>query len=89
MNFEGVRPGSQPDPQPPTESGQESPEPVRIIEVRVNQMRELYGTSDSRVLNPGLHSPGRDLNREGQAPIISSPRRDLHSFPARPQTGHA
>ena len=29
------RPGSQPDPHPPKESGQGSPEPVRIAEVRV------------------------------------------------------
>jgi hypothetical protein len=29
------RPGSQPDPHPPKESGQGTPEPVRIAEVRV------------------------------------------------------
>jgi len=32
------RPGSQPDPHPPKESGQGSPEPVRITEVRVHRM---------------------------------------------------
>ena len=31
------RPGSQPDPRPPTESGQGSPEPVRTAEVRLDK----------------------------------------------------
>ena len=100
------RPGSQPDPHPPTESGQGSPEPVRQAEVRqrcgtqqVNSVARherhpVAAESDTSVLFPaffnlGLHNPGRDHNREGQASSISSPKRDLHSFPARPQTGHA
>jgi hypothetical protein len=58
------RPGSQPDPHPPKESGQGSPEPVRTVEVRqrrdtqqVNSMtqRERYpvaAKSDTPVLFP-------------------------------------
>jgi hypothetical protein len=34
-------------------------------------------------LNLGLHNPSRDHNREGQALSISSPRRDLQSFPCQ------
>jgi len=37
--------------------------------------------------NLGLHNPSRDHSREGQALSIASPKRDLHSFPARLQTG--
>ena len=100
------RPGSQPRPCPPRESGQGSPEPVHRTEVRqrcdtqqVNLMARckrhpVAAKSDMPLIFPtffnlGLHNPSRGHNREGQAPSISSPRRDLHSFPARPQTGHA
>ena len=38
---------------------------------------------------PGLHNPDLDHNREGQAPSISSPKRDPYSFPVRLQTGDA
>jgi len=100
------RPGSQPDPHPPPESGQGAPEPVRTAEVRqrcdtqqvnsvtLRERHSVVAESDTPVLFPaflhfGWHNPSWDHNREGQAPSISSQRRDPHSFPARPQTGHA
>jgi hypothetical protein len=44
--------------------------------------------SDTPVLLPaffnlGLHNPSRDHSREGQAPSISSPKRDSYFFPLR------
>jgi len=63
------RPGSQPDPHPPKESGQGSPEPVRTAEVRqrcdtqqVNLMarRERHpvaAESDTPLLIPGVEPP--------------------------------
>jgi hypothetical protein len=51
--------------------------------------RERYASFVFPVLTPGLHNPGLDHNREGQAPSISSPKRDSYSFPVRPKTGHA
>lgn len=49
----------------------------------------LAAESDTPLLmpacgNPGLQTPGRDHNREGQALSISSPRRDSHPFPVSP-----
>jgi len=49
------RPGSQPDPHPPKESGQGTPEPVRITEVRVNRMvAEQPGERDGAARTPPL-----------------------------------
>ena len=51
------RPGSQPDPHPPKESGQGSPEPVRIAEVRVKRMvAEQPSERDGAARTPPLMS---------------------------------
>ena len=51
------RPGSQPDPHPPTESGQGTPEPVRITEVRVHRMvDEQPSERDGAARTPPLMS---------------------------------
>jgi hypothetical protein len=67
-----------------------------FITVNAMAWRECHpatAESDTPVLFPalylpGLHNPGLDHNREGQAPSISSPKRDPYCFPVRPRTGH-
>ena len=50
-------PGSQPDPHPPKESGQGTPEPVRITEVRVHRMvDEQPSERDGAARTPPLMS---------------------------------
>jgi hypothetical protein len=72
------RPGSQPDPHPPTESGQGTPEPVRITEVRVHRMvAEQPGERDGAARTP-------PLRRE---PYATSDSRELKPRAAVPGPG--